>query len=254
MSTVEDLLAQRHAIRRQLSEVTAEAAAESAAAKRARRVWKLTGSMRRVALTAFALADCKAGPAVKYLQTCRLVNHWPYKSAEDVAAMVEDMWLSPELTLAELNALTNADNPLDANDYAEALKYVEEWRLVQWTAGWNHRSVKPSSERLLAEAEARRQQLPPFLRPNSRGTGADARGRKWCVRFRRRWQGRVAELPEGRQLGPEECLRKARGASLQFRRVRFHFLREMSAVFRAQIQARQASRCGFLIYMVSIVA
>lgn len=48
-----------------------------------------------------------------------------------MAALIRDLWLSPELAAAEINAQADADGPPDANDYAEALKYVEEWRLVR---------------------------------------------------------------------------------------------------------------------------
>jgi len=59
-----------------------------------------------------------------------------------------------------------------------AVKYVEEWRVVEFVKDANSRlGLAPSTEAILQKMEANRLQLPTHMQPESKGTAAEAKAR-----------------------------------------------------------------------------
>lgn len=161
------------------------------ATKRAARAWQLTEVLRRPVLILYLLADYNAAAAVRYLAKGGKRRHWPPKSDEELAAVVEECFLHADAD--ELAALADTAHPLDVAAMKAAQGYLEEWRLVTWTASLNSaKGLAPTNEMVLQRAEESRLRLPEALRFESHGAINENRARKWVRRWRLRWGGRLA--------------------------------------------------------------
>jgi hypothetical protein len=161
------------------------------ATRRAAKAWRLTEGLRRPVLILYLLADYTADAAVRYLSTGGKRRHWPPKSDEELAAVVEECFLHADAD--ELAALADTGNPLDVAAMKAAQRYLEEWHLVTWASGLNSvKGLAPTNEMVLQRAEETRLRLPEALRCESHGAINENRARKWARRWRLRWGGRLA--------------------------------------------------------------
>ena len=70
---------------------------EKDARKSQRTAWKMCTTLLHTVFIIYALAGYTAEPAVKNLVNSDRKRHWPEKSDEEVAAMVEDCFLQVDL-------------------------------------------------------------------------------------------------------------------------------------------------------------
>ena len=179
---VEDINAELAVLRRQRD------------AERARlREWQLSARARHVCLIIFDQACANAEPCAVYLKAHGLMCHWSVKDEDELRAIAEQLFLDITSTpdgLAAYAALVDLDNPSDATAARDALRYSEEWHVVEWAREQNaDKSVAPGCDQLLDHLEQRRVRLPEAVRPPPRGTSLDAGARKWASRLRGRWGG-----------------------------------------------------------------
>lgn len=207
-----DLLGQKRALDDALSENRAElkriTRGRRDTARAAARAWQLSESMRRTALIAYALADYRVEPAVRFLIASGRQRHWPDKTEEELATLVEGHFLDVDET--ELAAITDMEDPADGQAMKAALPYVEQWRLAEWATRLNtDKGVAPSTEALLHQLEAQRLALPGPVRPEARGTVVDPSARVWASSFRRRWGARYGRIRIREHVPLEEMMLKA---------------------------------------------
>ena len=89
----------------------------------------------RVALIVYCLSSYAAAPAVEFLAAAAGKRKWPVKTEEEVAAMVEDIFLKADL-----------HNPKDLAAAREGVRFSEQWRLAEWVRRLNFGGgVAPSS-------------------------------------------------------------------------------------------------------------
>lgn len=196
-SAMDALLARKRELSAALTDNTRErkrARAQSrGAARAAARAWILPDQMRHSVLIAYTQADYEFAPATKLLAACGRQMHWPAKSEEDLVRLVEDLFL--EVDEVQLAALTDLGDPSDAGAVHDAMRYVQEWRLADWTARLNvEKGVAPSTDALLRQLEAQRLVLPASARPAARGTSAEASARVWISAWRKRWGARYGRV------------------------------------------------------------
>lgn len=185
---------------RALADVEAELAQRRQELRRAQkasqacaRQWLLTDHMKRVTLIVFDQVCGDLEAPVKYMETVAKERRWPEKGADDVRRVVEDVFLDATTSEAPLTTyapLVDLEDPADVEAARCALRYSEEWHVVQWAREQNAaKSLAPSTDQLLQHLEERRVRLPESVRPPPRGTSLDASARKWASRLRERWGG-----------------------------------------------------------------
>ena len=172
------------------------------------RAWALPDQMRHSVLIAYVHADYEFAPATKLLAARGRQLHWPVKSEEDLVRIVEDLFL--EVDDVQLAALTDLEDPLDAAAAHDAVRYVAEWRLAEWTAQLNmKKGVAPSTDALLQQFEAQRLALPESMRPAARGTSAEASARVWISAWRKRWGARYGRVKIRENVSVDDMRQKA---------------------------------------------
>jgi hypothetical protein len=177
------------------------------------RMWVLPPHIQRASLIMFMLADYDTEPAVNYVAARARERHWPPRTAEVLATLVEDLFLQADAN--ELAALADTSNADDPAALSVATKCVEEWRVVVWVRGLNAaKGVAPSTESVLHQAEARRMELPEAVRGPPRGAVGESRARRWVARLRKRWAGRFGKVRVRDELQPSEIHNKARAKGL----------------------------------------
>lgn len=155
--------------------------------------WHLTTSLQNTTLIIYVMAENDVEPAVQFLQTTARTRRWPDKPSHEVGAVVQDLFLT--IDISKLVDLTDPNDPSDPAALREAAGYVQEWRVCKWVRDLNkQQGVAPSTEAVLQRLEEERRRLPEAARPLSRGTSADAGARMWACRFRRRWGGRYGAI------------------------------------------------------------
>jgi hypothetical protein len=190
LSERERLKSEMAATKRQMKQSEQKA---KAAARLAAQQWQLAPRLKTVVLTIFLLAQYQPAPAVKLLHHTAHKRSWPQKDDEELERMVEDLFLAADVE--QLGRLVDLDDPEDSSVATEALKYLEEWRAVEFVRDANSRlGVAPSTEDILRQLEANRLQIPESLRPVSKGTAAQAKARMWAKRWRERWGGCYGKL------------------------------------------------------------
>lgn len=178
------------------------------ASEKAASQWVLTEPMRRATLAAYSLAGYVAEPAVIYLEECGRRHDWPHKGAEELSTMVEDLFTAV-VDWDEFAALSDVEDPFDEEALKVALKYVGEWRIIEWVRTQNRTiGAGPSSQAMLDRLEEGYSSLPEHLRPRPVGTISQVGARVRAHRLRLRWRGRYVALPAGERPGPEETRRK----------------------------------------------
>ena len=187
---MEDLKRKRRAVDEALETTRQELKKErqkETDAKRSRvRADKLMASLLRIALIIYVLASYKTEPAVKFLVAAGRKRRWPERSEEELESTVVDCFL--KVDEHELAALVDEASPSDEAALREAVAYVEQWRLVEWTRALNaQQGVAPSTSAVLQRLEVRRLRVLERVRPVSRGTDAEGKSRMWALRWRRRW-------------------------------------------------------------------
>ncbi len=149
-----------------------------------------------------------ARPAAKYLLSSGRRRHWPQKSEEELEEMVESLFMKCDVD--ELADLADTQNPKDMTAMRAALPYVEQWRLAKWATQVNvQQGVAPSTESVLQQYEAQRQQLPEAVRPRAVGVPAQNSARVWAHAWRRRWGGKHGRIRVREQIPVEELRSKA---------------------------------------------
>ena len=175
--------------------------------------WDLPMDVQRVALAAYVLAGYDATASVKYLTQYGHKRRWRPLTEDDLTRTVEDLFLNTDL--AEIDALTNFQEPSDGRALELAAIYVREAKVVTWAQGLNNeRGVAPSTRLLLQRAEASRLELPESARPRSLGMRVSNHARKWAQRLRKRWGGRFGSIPAREKIPLEEM--QAKASTFQF--------------------------------------
>ena len=170
--------------------------------------WQLSSLLLHTALIIYSLSGYNAHPAAKYLLTSGRKRHWPQKSEEELEEMVEGLFMKCDVD--ELADFADTQNPKDMRAMRAALPYVEQWRLVTWTSQANvQQGVAPSTESVLQQYEAQRQQLPEAVRPPGVGVPAQTSARVWAAAWRRRWGGKHGRIRVREQIPVEELRSKA---------------------------------------------
>ena len=216
MSTrLEALLAQRAAVSDALTEQREAVSVAQRGARRAvaalARHWQLDAHQRRVALIAYVHAGYDAEAAAKFLAIDGQRRGWSPKPDGELCRLVEDAWL--EADLAEVLPFCDERAPADWRAMLEAVRYVEEWRLVAWARDLaaSPAGVAPSTLAVLRRAEENRARVPEAIRPASLGLVVNARARSWAFRWRERWGGHFGLIRTREPLTTEEACAKVFG-------------------------------------------
>ena len=169
--------------------------------------------MVHAVLIIYGLAEYNAAPAVKFLASSGRKRHWPAKSEEELAALVEDLFLQTDPD--DFAALVDSGAPSDPGAMQVAVGVVQEWRLAAWTQCLNYtKGVAPRTEALLRQFEKSRLGLPEAVRPAYRGAVEHPPARVWAARWRRRWGGFYGQLRVREAISVEEMRNKVCRASL----------------------------------------
>lgn len=177
------------------------------AARAIEKRWALTERMRNTVLIIYVLTTYSAEPAGVFLKKCGAERHWPRKSDEELAAIVEDLFLTVDEH--DLAALTDTDHPSDRAALMEAMNYVEQWRLASWGQDLNEKGLAPSTDAVLSRLETNLASLPDDLRPIATGSVAESRARKWAHRWRSRWGAKHGHFKARDAISVEEMRSKA---------------------------------------------
>ena len=196
------------------AELRADLRGTRAAMKRARQrqrqhtaAWALDEQTRNVAVILYIITGYDAEPAVFFLERCGARLRWPTRSARDLTAAVEGLFLCTGLE--EMVALLDAASPLDKRSLITATRWALEWAVVAWARRLNiERGIAPSTELLLCHAEACRSEIPEPVRPRAIGAIGDHRARQWAYRLRARWSGRIGAIPAIEAIGCDEIRSK----------------------------------------------
>ena len=161
--------------------------------KAADREWQLTPWQKSVAVTIYLLAAYQAEPVVPFLRATAKKRRWAAKGDDEMERLAEDLFVGSDVD--QLAAMADLESPQDPAVAKEALKYVEEWRILAHARDMNHRlGIAPSTDHILQQLEANRLQIPEPLRPPSRGTVAEAKAKMWARRWRLRSGARHGKL------------------------------------------------------------
>ena len=209
------LLQQRSAVKAALAEtrrkLRSEAAKKRAADKREARAWNLTGWLGHVVVILYFLSNRQAEPVLMFLRSESRRRRWPAKSDEDAMEQVEDAFLA--ISLEDLLALTDMEEPRDPPAMLEASRRYEEWRLAMWVERLNARQgVAPPTSLVLERHAQGCAALPDAARPKARGVAAQSFARRWALAWRRRHGARHGLIPAREDVPLEERRAKDRVA------------------------------------------
>ena len=154
------------------------------------------------------IAVYQAAPVVPFLRATAKRRRWAAKEDDEMERFAEDLFVGSDVD--ELAAMADLEEPPDAAVAKEALKYVEEWRILEHARDMNHRlGIAPSTEHILQQLEANRLQIPEPLRPPSRGTIAEAKAKMWARRWRVKSGARHGKLRVSEDVPLAEMQQKA---------------------------------------------
>ena len=212
--SLDELLKRRQELNAAVSEATRETKraklCERDARRGAEKAWKLPPAVAHTALIIYVEAGYVVEPATTFLANSGRQRHWPTKSEEELAEMVENLFLEVD-DMDEFANLTSKCEPSDPEAMRKAIAYVEQWRLATWVTGLNSaHGVAPTTDSVLQRKEAMRLQLPEDVRPQAVGSSSDAKARVWCRRWRLRWGARHARVRIREDVSLEEKRTKAR--------------------------------------------
>jgi hypothetical protein len=180
---------------------------ERDAQRSAARSWQLGPFLAHTALIIYSLAGYTAAPAGKFILNAGRQRQWPDKTEEDLEKMVEDLFL--DISLEELDALTDQGSPADERAMKKALAVVEEWKLVVWAKALNDRGLAPSTSSVLQQLDSSCSRLPAEVRPRDVGSSDQTRARMWCLRWRSRWGARHGQIRVREDISVAEMMSKA---------------------------------------------
>jgi hypothetical protein len=175
----------KRAVCKSLDEVRAEVRRLQRRATTRAKAWALSIQMQHVTLIAFVLSEYNVQPCVHYLRACGRERHWPAPSDDELATLVEHIFLHAELD--HIAALSDTIDPSDI----DALNI-------------------PCTEALLQQAEAARLCFPACVRPPNVGSIGEKRAKRWARRLRDRWGGRYGSVPAPECVEPENLCAKVR--------------------------------------------
>ena len=158
----------------------------------AARAWALSEKVLRTVLIIYALADYNTAPAIVFLRNSGRARHWPHKADEDLHAMVEDCFMRADVD--DLADLANEADPQDPAAMHVALRYVGEWRLVQWGTRLNlERAIAPTTSMIVQRADELGVRLPGEVNLSSFLSRPSRPARDWARLFRKRWNARLGK-------------------------------------------------------------
>ena len=199
----------KRAVCKSLDEVRAEVRRLQRRATTRAKAWALSIQMQHVTLIAFVLSEYNVQPCVHYLRACGRERHWPAPSDDELATLVEHIFLHAELD--HIAALSDTIDPSDIDALNIAVKYVHEWKVSDWAMRMNvNAGVAPCTEALLQQAEAARLCFPACVRPPNVGSIGEKRAKRWARRLRDRWGGRYGSVPAPECVEPENLCAKVR--------------------------------------------
>ena len=209
------LLQQRADVKAALAEnrrqLRKEAAKKRAADQREARAWNFTGWLGHVVVILYFLANRQAEPVLMFLRSESRKRHWPTRSDEDIMEQVSDAFLA--ISLEELLALTDMEEPRDPPALREASRRYEEWRLAMWVERLNtSQGVAPPTSLVLERHARNCAALPDAAKPRARGVVAQGFARRWALGWRRRHGARHGLIPAREDIPLEEMRAKARVA------------------------------------------
>ena len=149
------LRSRKDALANELRQVRSQCGSERKRARRveqsAARAWKLSTELLHPTLIMYFLCDCVATPAVAFLRRSGRERHWLPRDDQVLRRLVEDAFI--EVDMYSLVQLTDIDDPLDSVAMNLALRYIQEWKIVQWGCALNsHHGVAPSTASIVRQA------------------------------------------------------------------------------------------------------
>ena len=172
--------------------------------------WVLDARASNTALIIFTRAGFETAPAADFLSDLGGRKNWSPQTPQELDDLLCQIFLAEtDSDASGLLALVDDANPADPVALRQATRFLEEWRLYQWTHRLNvDKGVSPSTRSLLHRVASTRL-ASGHPSPHGLGTVANSRSRMWATRFRRRWGGRYGHIRECDHLPRDELLTKA---------------------------------------------
>ena len=144
--------------------------------KPATMAWSVVGFLLHAALNTYSLAGYVFEPSVVFLKNSGRQWHWPEKSDEELALMIEDAPLHVDLD--DFARLTDHDDPSVPDAMKKGVSIVEQRGIVVWTRGLNNdQGVSPSTISVLQRLEQKRRRPPESICPAAVGGSAESMAR-----------------------------------------------------------------------------
>ena len=206
------LRSRKDALANELRQVRSQCGSERKRARRvqqaAARAWKLSTELLHPTLIMYFLCDCVATPAVAFLRRSGRQRHWPPRDDQMLRRLVEDAFI--EVDMDSLVQLTDVDDPLDSVAMNVALRYIQEWKIVQWGCALNsHHGVAPSTASIVRQAANVGTTFPSATFGATRTGRPDRCARMWATRFRRRWGARLGKIRVREHMPADQMQTKA---------------------------------------------
>ena len=216
-----DLEIRLQSISERRREVALAFAKEARQAAADARQWNVQGNAKHVVNAIWRLGDCRAEPAVPFLEMVARKNHWPENSLEGILQLV--------LAIVRDCDGADAEQSLAPLVMRDAWNYVLQWRVAVWCYDANVSKGVACHTNIIIDEFKRRlqavpvdvsfglrasctclfrcvQERPAIFNPNHRRSV----WRKWVERWRVRWGGRYGRLRARDHVEPEDMLAKAR--------------------------------------------
>ena len=197
----------KRGLRVQLASLSKEMKAERERLARKDAHWKLHGTFGNTALAVYMLTDCAVQPVCEFLKRGGEQRGWDDLDVDSMLLLVVDFFLGR--TTAELDAITNADNPLDQTALVRAHAFVNAFNMDPWTKARNNDGLEASTALVLDEMQRKVDQVNPTVRPPSWGVPEDGAARKRVHRWRKLRGGRFGFLPTEEDITTTEMREKA---------------------------------------------
>jgi|NorSeaMetagenome_1021524.scaffolds.fasta_scaffold05073_4 hypothetical protein len=154
MSSTLDLLLAEHCDLTSALRNAKDACRQSAhdGARRGGGAWNLPEVIRNAALIIYTLCDFEQLPVIIYLRGVGVSRRWATLPDDDLAKLVEELFLATDLT--DMVALTRSGGSSDPDAMRIAMDSEREWRVVRWGMDMNACGVAPSTSELLCQAQS----------------------------------------------------------------------------------------------------
>ena len=171
--------------------------------------WRLTEMMERVVIICYVESQFNATAAIEYLWTAGRRKHWPPKSKQELALLVERTFVKHDAI--QTTAWLDFADPSNLPSIRTALEYSRQAYVVSKARAANEdRGVAPSSATLLCWASEFDLKYPAACRPKALGLARDDVSKKWLRQIRIRYGGRFRALPPVLPTLLSECQQKVR--------------------------------------------